>query len=241
VIELRTRARRRRVAPFGWLEPVEADDRTSQQHKREPPPRTPVPPHLQPPPATQPRQRPLNPPAVAPQPSRRLDPTPSNPGSNSTPSQVAPVGMAVVALVSVDRSRPGATPTRRGADRRQIVYDRLEHGRVGDDSGSDRGGKRQPTAVADQVQLAPRLATIDRICANVVPHAWRARSSSPHSPATNPARPARRAGPRPRGEAGRTRPRPPALPGGASTSPASRSQAHRRAAAAMGSRCGPRR
>jgi hypothetical protein len=48
---------RRRLTPFGRLEPVEADDRTGQQDEREPPPRVPVPAHLQPTPAAQPRQR----------------------------------------------------------------------------------------------------------------------------------------------------------------------------------------
>jgi len=39
--------RRRRLTPPGRLEPVEADERAGQQHEREPPPRIPVPPHLQ--------------------------------------------------------------------------------------------------------------------------------------------------------------------------------------------------
>ena len=66
-------------SPFDWLEPVEAHHRAGQQHEREPPPRIPIPPHLQPPQATQPRQRPLDLPAIPPQPGRRLDPTPSDP------------------------------------------------------------------------------------------------------------------------------------------------------------------
>jgi replicative DNA helicase len=45
---------RRRVTPFGWLEPVEAHHRTGHQDEREPPPRIAVPPHLQPPEAAQP-------------------------------------------------------------------------------------------------------------------------------------------------------------------------------------------
>jgi hypothetical protein len=39
----------------GRSEPVEAHDRTGQQHKREPPTAIPVPPYLQAPEATQPR------------------------------------------------------------------------------------------------------------------------------------------------------------------------------------------
>jgi hypothetical protein len=38
-----------------------------------------------------------------------------------------------------------------------------------DVGGGYRRGQGQPAAVADQVELAPRLATIDRICAHVVP------------------------------------------------------------------------
>jgi hypothetical protein len=230
---------RRCAAPFGRLEPVEADQRTGQQHEREPPLRIPVPPQPKPPPAAQPRQRPLDLPTVAPKPSRGLDPTPRDPRGDPTPPQVRPVGAAVVALVSVDRVRPGAALTRGRADRRDIVDDRRKHGGVGDVGGGHHRGKRQPAPVADQVQLAPRLATIDWICANVVPRAWRARSWCPRWPATSPADPARRAGPRPPGGAGRTRPRSPTRPGGASTSPASHSQARRRAAAATGSRSGP--
>jgi hypothetical protein len=59
---------RRHVTPSDRLEPVEAHHRTSHQHKGEPPPGIPIPAHLQPPPATQPRQRPLDLPAVAPKP-----------------------------------------------------------------------------------------------------------------------------------------------------------------------------
>ena len=54
------------AGPTPWLEAVAAHDRTGHQHEREPPPRIPVPPHLKPPPAAQPRQRPLHLPAVAP-------------------------------------------------------------------------------------------------------------------------------------------------------------------------------
>jgi hypothetical protein len=71
------------------------------------------------------------------------------------------------------------------------------------------------------------------------PHAWRARSWCPRSPATSPAGRARRAGRAPRGGAGRTRRRLPTRPGGASTSPVTRSQARGRAVAARESRCGP--
>jgi hypothetical protein len=35
--------------------------------------------------------------------------------------------------------------------------------------GGDRHGQRQPTPLADQVQLGPGLAAIDRTCANMVP------------------------------------------------------------------------
>ena len=49
-------ALRRRVTPSDWLEPVEAHHRAGHQHEREPSTRIPVPPHLQPPEAAQPRQ-----------------------------------------------------------------------------------------------------------------------------------------------------------------------------------------
>jgi hypothetical protein len=89
------------------------------------------------------------------------------------------------------------------------------------------------------VDLGPRLATIDGICANMVPHAWPARWPNPRSPATSPAGPARRAGPRPADGAAQIPPRWPTRQGGARRSPASRSRAPWQAAGAMGWRCGP--
>src|SRR5512132_4651046 len=81
---------RRQVTPSDWLEPVEAHHRTGHQHEREPPSRVPVPAHLQPPEATQPRQRPFNLPAVAPKPGRRLDLAASDPRGDLTPAEVGP-------------------------------------------------------------------------------------------------------------------------------------------------------
>src|SRR4029453_14531312 len=69
---------RRHVPPSDRLESVEAHPRTSHQHEREPASRVPVPAHLQPPEAAQPRQRPFNLPAVAPKPGRRLALPPSD-------------------------------------------------------------------------------------------------------------------------------------------------------------------
>jgi hypothetical protein len=89
------------------------------------------------------------------------------------------------------------------------------------------------------VQLAPGLATIDRICAHMVPHVWRARSWCPRSPSTSPARPAHPTDPGPPGGAGQTLPRWPTRSGAASRSPASRTRVPGPAAAARESRCGP--
>jgi hypothetical protein len=122
---------RRHVTPSDRLEAVEAHHRTGHQHEGEPPPRVPVPPHLQPPEATQPRQRPLDLPAVAPKPGRRLDLTPSDPRLDPTAPQIGTVGSAVIAgrrWCGADRHRaaavePGArarpTPTARPARGRQ--------------------------------------------------------------------------------------------------------------------------
>jgi hypothetical protein len=104
-------------------------------------------------------------------PSRADDstPTPGDPRPGPTPARVRAVGRAVRGLVSVDRAGSSAPLPRRRADRRNVLHDRLEHGGVIDVGGSDHGGQRQPTAVADQMELGSRLATIDRICAHVVP------------------------------------------------------------------------
>src|SRR5215216_3957838 len=46
---------------------------------------------------------------------------------------------------------------------------RSSKGGVGHVGGGHHRGQRQPTTVADQVEPAPRLATIDWICAHLVP------------------------------------------------------------------------
>jgi hypothetical protein len=63
----------------------------------------------------------------------------------------------------------GAPTARRRTDRRNVIQDRLEHDGVGHVGGGHDRGQRQPTTVADQVELAPGLATIDGICAHLVP------------------------------------------------------------------------
>src|SRR5215218_6191187 len=173
------------------------------------------------------------------QPGRRLDPTPGDPRPDPTAPQVGPVRRTVVALVSVDRARPGASPPSRRTDRRNVIQDRLERVGVVDVGGGHRGRQRQPATVADQLEPASRLATIDWICAHLVPHAWPARSGCPRWPATSPAGRARPAGRAPRGGAGRTPRHLPTRQGGASTSPVTRSRAPGRATGATGWRYRP--
>ena len=151
------------------LVPVEADQRARHQHEREPPHGIPLPAHLQPPEATQPGQRPPDLLPVAPKPGRRLHPTTSDPRPDPTPAQVGPVGSAVIALVGMDPGGSGTPPSSRGTDRRDVLHDRLERGGVGDVGGGHHRGQRQPATVAGQVELGPGLATIDGICAHLVP------------------------------------------------------------------------
>jgi hypothetical protein len=176
---------------------------------------------------------------MAPKPGRRLDPAPGDPRADPTPPEPGSVGRAVIRLVSVDLVGSPAPPPRRRADRRNVLQDGREHGGVGHVGGGDHRSQRQPTTVADQVELGPRLATIDRICANVVPRVSRARLWCPRWPATSPAGPARPAGPRPQGGARRTPQPRRTRSAAASRSLGSRSQARGRAAAAKGWRCGP--
>jgi hypothetical protein len=122
-------------------------------------------------------------------------PTPSNPWPNPTTPQPRTVGVAVVPLVGVEASGSSALPPRRRAHRWNVVHHGRQHGHVSDVGGGDHRGQWQPTAVADQVELAPRLATIHGICAHLVPHALRARSWCPRWPATSPAGPAHPADP----------------------------------------------
>src|SRR6266545_2991291 len=111
-VQALTRSRRKDLGTLPWrLEPVEADDRTGQQHEREP--------------------------------------TPGDPRGDPTAPQVGPVRRTVVALVSVDRARPGASPPGRRTDRRNVIQDRLERAGVAGVGGGHRGGQRQPAAAAD--------------------------------------------------------------------------------------------
>jgi hypothetical protein len=108
----------------------------------------PVPAHLQPPEAAQPRQRPLNLPAVAPKPGRRLDLPPSDPRLDATPPWVGPVGSAVIALIGGELAGPG-TPLACGRqDRRHLVHDGLEHGGVVDVGRGHHRRQGQPWGVA---------------------------------------------------------------------------------------------
>jgi uncharacterized membrane protein len=93
------------------------------------------------------------------------------------------------------------------ADIIRTVAVQPSHGHVRNVGGGHRRGQRQPAPLTDELERGPRLATIDRICAYVVPRAWRARWPSHRWRATSPAGPARRAGRGCRGGAGRTRPR----------------------------------
>ena len=87
-----------------------------------------------------------------------------------TPSaRVGPVGSGVLAFVGVDLGGPAAPPPSWRTDRRDVLHDHLEHGGVVDVGGGHHRGQRQPAIVADQVELASRLATIDGICAHLVP------------------------------------------------------------------------
>ena len=161
---------------------------------------------------------------MPPQPLRRLDPTPSDPRPDPTPPQPGAVARAVIALVSVQLAGSGPPPAGWGQHRRDIVQDRGEHGHVGDVGRRHDRGQRQPAPLAGEVDLGPRLAAIDRICANVVPRVWRARWPSPRSRVTSPAGPPDQAGPAPPDGAART-PRPwPTRSTGAMPSPASHSQ-----------------
>jgi hypothetical protein len=109
------------------LAPVAADERAGDQHQGEPPPRVSVPAHLQPPKATQPRQRALDLPPMAPQPRRRLHPTPSDPRPDPTPPRPGPVGRAVAAPCPRGPSLAGCAAARRRADRRDVVQQCHEH------------------------------------------------------------------------------------------------------------------
>ena len=174
-----------------------------------------------------------------PPPLRRLDATPSDPRPDPTPPQPGTVARAVIALVSVQLAGSGPPPPGWGQHRGDIIQDRGEHGHVGDIGRRHDRGQRQPAPLTGEVDLGPRLAAIDRICAYVVPRVWRAHWPSPRSRATSPTGPQDRAGPTPPGGVART-PRPwPTRSTGATPSLASRSQVPGLAGAAKGLRCGP--
>jgi hypothetical protein len=163
-----TECSRRRVTPPAGYRRLKHTDALATSTNANHRPRIPVPAHLQPPEAAQPRQRPLDLPTMAAKPSRRPDPPPSDPRLDATPTQIRPVGSAVIALVGVDRTRAGPPPPSRRPDRRDVVHDRLEHDGVVDVGRGHHNTQRHPAIVTDQMELASRLATIDGICAHVV-------------------------------------------------------------------------
>ena len=67
---------------------------------------------------------------------------------------------------------PGGSsaPTARECTHRwDVVTHGRQHGHISDVGGRDGRGQRQPVPVAAQMELAPGLATIDGICAHLVP------------------------------------------------------------------------
>ena len=221
------------------LESVEAGERAGHQHEREEPPRPPIPADLQPPPAAQPRQRPLHPPAVASQPGGGLHPTPGDPAPDPSSPQIRPAVAGIVGLVSVERVRPASPPTQGAKHPRDVVEQRLQHRAVIDVGRGHHDGEREAAALTRDMELGSRLARSTGLAPTWSPHAWRARSWCPRWPGTSrPGRPAR-AGRVHRRGAARTHPPWPTLPSAARPSMANHSQAPVWAAAATAWTCGP--
>jgi hypothetical protein len=106
--------------------------------------------------------------------------------------------------VGVEAGGSSAPPPRGCAHRWNVVDHGRQHGHVSDVGGGDRGGQRQPTAVAGQQarwSLVPGLPRSTGFAPTWSPPAWRARSWCPRWPATSPAGPAPPADPGPRGGA----------------------------------------
>jgi hypothetical protein len=114
---------------------------------------------------------------------------PSTPPARHSTEQPTEHSQQVGCLIGMNLPGSAASPPRRRQHRWDVAQHGLEYGGVGHVGGGDGRGQRQPAAVADQVDLRPGLATIDRICAHMIPRAWRARSWCPRSPATSPADP----------------------------------------------------
>jgi hypothetical protein len=174
---------------------------------------------------------------VATQPGRRLDLPPGDPRPDPTPAQPGTVGCAVIARVGVDLAGPGAPPggLRTAGMSSTTAWNKVVSAMLVAVTTTVSGS---PLPSQTRWSLLPGLPRSTGICAHMSPHAWRARSWRPHSPATSPAGPPRPAGPRPPGGARRTRRQRPTRASGARRSRASHSQAHVRAAAARGGGAG---
>jgi hypothetical protein len=94
------------LAPSWWLASVAADQRTPQKHNSKEPPGVAIPAHRQAPEATQPQQRPLHPPPMPSQPLRRLNPSPSDPRSDTASAQVGAAVPGVIPHLPEGAKRP---------------------------------------------------------------------------------------------------------------------------------------
>jgi hypothetical protein len=148
---------------------VVAQPIASQHGERKEPLGVPVIAHPQPPTPRQPGDRALRLPAMAAQPLRRVDPTAGDADLDPSSRQVAPAAAMIVGLVRVDLLRAAAPLACWRAHRGDVVQQRLEHGAVACVGRGHQQRQRQPAAVNRQVQPAPGLGSVDRVCANVVP------------------------------------------------------------------------
>src|SRR4051812_4539836 len=113
--------------------------------------------------AAQPGQRALDHPTVPAQLLAALHSAAGNPRSDPPRAQPGPQMLIVIALVRVQLARPAPPAPTPGADRRNGLHLRDEHGAVMGVGGADRHRQRQSAAVGEHVQLGAGLAAIDRV------------------------------------------------------------------------------
>ena len=101
--------------------------------------------------------------------ARRELPGAGDPGPDAPPAQIRPAAAMIIGLVGVDLGRPGPPAPAGHPDRRDVLQHGLRHRRVVGVGRADHHRDRQPAGVTGKVQLGPRLAPIDRVCAGQVP------------------------------------------------------------------------
>ena len=152
--------------------------------------------HLQPPVASEPRQRPLDHPPMPTQPFAGLDATRGDARGYTPLSERLAAPGKVVAFVGMQLLRPLARAPARFTDRPDGVHELFERLGVVDVGSRVDRRKRDTVSVDHEVALGTRFPLVRRVRPGLLAPRGRARSPSPAKPAPSRSCPPCRGGPR---------------------------------------------